>query len=76
MDKEEYTKNLKLMWLAANAINALPIQEMLNHANMADTIGPFMTPGLYREKATLLREDMTVMRGCKNLQNIMKGIGK
>ena len=66
--KEDYHMTLQVLYSWAAMLNMLPLQECYDAANLADTVGPFLDPTLYRENSRKMHEDMKLLQSFISLR--------
>jgi len=71
VEHEEYTQTMLQLWMLASLIGEMPLAEVWNMQERAETIGPLVDPTLYRLKGQALSEDKALVRAALTFQ---KGI--
>ena len=65
---DEYEAELRKLWLMYSLLLHMPLQQMIEWASRADTIGPIVDPTLWREKGGKLRQDTKLMQAFRSVQ--------
>lgn len=72
--KEQYTKNLQFFYDIANILDFIGLEEMLEVAHKADSVGSILDPSLYRQKVKALQQDIRLMEAYRVVINALREI--
>lgn len=61
MSQTEYEMNLRLAYSQAGILAIIPIPDMINAINRAESVGPFLDPTLFMKNMDKMREDKKLL---------------
>jgi len=70
MELNEYQNHLLHGYMMAKMAAEIPVPDLLARIDRAETIGPFLDPTLYREKAGAMDDDKEMLRALLSLHRI------
>ena len=70
MTKDDYTVELATLWTLAHAIEAAPIEEMLQDARVAEATAPIVAPSLWALGSQALARDIVLMEAMLAVKRI------
>ncbi len=74
MDAEQYQAELIRAYALVRILLDMPLADMLQAADHAEAIGPFVAPALFREQAGNLSRDIRVLRLLYEAQNGLRNL--
>jgi len=70
MDLNEYQNYLLHGYLIAKMAAEIPVPDLLSRIDRAETVGPFIDPTLYREKAGAMSDDQEMLQALLSLHRL------
>ncbi|MEX2599303.1 MAG: hypothetical protein WD533_06570 [Dehalococcoidia bacterium] len=74
MTPEEYKAHLSLVWMAAQAVEDLPLTAMLESMERADRVGPILDPSLWIRNHGVMDEDRRIVEAALGMQECIKAM--
>lgn len=68
MTPDEWAAQLRVCYVLASALRAIPITQMLAAISIADSIGPIIDPTLWMSKSDKMRQDESVLQALRAAQ--------